>query len=216
MGHFVQTGHGTGPVQSHRQFGDRRAVLQVDEAHRILRIVLQHRHISVDGGDGVQRTIQYVARTAGDQTLHIVFLGNLVECATQFRRDAVARCQSVDAAEFRFLTGGDAVRVCLGLGLGIVDKIAGQQHCIRGTGQIQHTDHKFIAVGHNPFVGGVQLGDADMAFGESGRTLRHFWLDIGGGGQESGHRLGGGHGEVHDACARADGGQHVLGAGRAQ
>ena len=55
-----------------------------------------------------------------------------------------------------------------------------------------------------------------MAFGESGRTLRHFWLDIGGGGQESGHRLGGGHGEVHDACARADGGQHVLGAGRAQ
>ena len=109
---------------------------------------------------GVQRTIQYVARTAGDQTLHIVFLGNLVECATQFRRDAVARCQSVDAAEFRFLTGGDAVRVCLGLGLGIVDKIAGQQHCIRGTGQIQHTDHKFIAVGHNPFVGGVQLGDA--------------------------------------------------------
>ena len=104
----------------------------------------------------------------------------------------------------------------LGLGLGIVDKIAGQQHCIRGTGQIQHTDHKFIAVGHNPFVGGVQLGDADMAFGESGRTLRHFWLDIGGGGQESGHRLGGGHGEVHDACARADGGQHVLGAGRAQ
>ena len=216
MGRFVQTGHGTGPVQSHRQFGDRRAVLQVDEAHRILRIVLQHRHISVDGSDGVQRTIQYVARTAGDQTLHIVFLGNLVECATQFRRDAVARCQSVDAAEFCFLTGGDAVRVCLGLGLGIVDKIAGQQHCIRGTGQIQHTDHKFIAVGHNPFVGGVQLGDADMAFGESGRTLRHFWLDIGGGGQESGHRLGGGHGEVHDACARADGGQHVLGAGRAQ
>lgn len=105
MGHFVQTGHGTGPVQSHRQFGDRRAVLQVDEAHRILRIVLQHRHISVDGSDGVQRTIQYVARTAGDQTLHIVFLGNLVECATQFRRDAVARCQSVDAAEFRRING---------------------------------------------------------------------------------------------------------------
>lgn len=47
VSHFVQSGHRAGAVQPHGQLGDGRPILQVDKPDRILRIVLQDRHITV-------------------------------------------------------------------------------------------------------------------------------------------------------------------------
>ena len=113
------------------------------------------------------------------------------------------------------MIGRGAACVHLGLGLGIVDEVAGQQHRVRGTSEVQYAHHQFVAIRHHLLVSGVQLGDADVSLGQTGRTLGDFRLNIGSGGQEFSHRRCGGHGEIHNARARADGGQHVLGAGRA-
>lgn len=71
---ILQPTYGRGAIQTHRQFGDRGAVLEIDQADGILGVVLQHGDITVDARHRVECAVKHVTREARGLTLELVFL----------------------------------------------------------------------------------------------------------------------------------------------
>lgn len=61
-GDIFQSPHRSSARKTYRQIGNRRTILQINQANRILGIVLQHGHITVNTGDRIQRTVKHVTR----------------------------------------------------------------------------------------------------------------------------------------------------------
>lgn len=203
-GNILQPPHRSPTRKPHRQFGDRRTILQIDQPHRILGIVLQHSHITVYTGDRVQRTVKHITCKSRGLTLQLVFFGDRIVCATQLRRNTILRPKPIDSAKISFRLCRFDLHLRFGLRLRIVDKIAGKQHRIRRATQSKHAHNQLVAVRHHLLILRIQARDADMPFRKTCGTHRDFRLESAILLQKCSHRLRGGHGKIDDASGASE------------
>ena len=101
-GNILQPPHRSPTRKPHRQIGDRRTILQINQANRIFGIVLQHSHITVNTGNRVQRTVKHITRKSRSLALQLVFFGDRIVRATQFRRNTILRPKPIDPTKISF------------------------------------------------------------------------------------------------------------------
>ena len=130
--------------------------------------------------------------------------------------NALVRGKSVDGPELLLVTLDLLVDRIGGLVLGRIDNPPGQDHGIRGTVEVEQTHHQVVTVHQHLLAGGVELGDADMPLGQTGRLGRQGWFHTHLIGQETGNGRIRRDGQVDDPGPRTDGRQNVLGVGGAE